>query len=90
MCSRASRRCGSRGIEATPGDVADSGGYLSTIDFGKALAAATNNGADPFDVVFFDQCFQGNLDVLYEVRNYAKVLIASPNTRGCRPPITSM
>ena len=68
-----------RGIEATPGDVADSGGYLSTIDFGKALAAATNNGADPFDVVFFDQCFQGNLDVLYEVRNYAKVLISSPN-----------
>ena len=68
-----------RGIEATPGDVTDSGGYLSTIDFGRALAAATNDGADPFDVVFFDQCFQGNLDVLYEVRNYADVLIASPN-----------
>ncbi len=68
-----------RGIEATPGDVTDRGGYLSTIDFGRALAAATNHGADPFDVLFFDQCFQGSLDVLYEVRDYAEVLIASPN-----------
>lgn len=68
-----------RGVDATPGDVTDSGGYLSTIDFGKALAAATDNGNAPFDLLFFDQCFQGNLDVLYEVRNAADVIIASPN-----------
>jgi hypothetical protein len=68
-----------RGIEATPGDIADAGGYLSTIDFGQALAAATQNGADPFDLLFFDQCFQGNFDVLYETRAYADVVIASPN-----------
>lgn len=68
-----------RGIEATPGDFNDRGGYMSTVGFGQALAAATDDGANPFDIVFFDQCFQGNLDVLYEVRDYADVLIASPN-----------
>jgi len=67
-----------RGIESTPGDIND-GSYMSTIDFGRALAAATDNGANPFDIVYFDQCFQGNLDVLYEVHQSAEVFIASPN-----------
>ena len=68
-----------RGVDMTPGDVTNDGGYLSTLDFAQALAAATDNGANPFDVIFFDQCFQGNLDVLYEVRNSARVFVASPN-----------
>ncbi|OUC08855.1 hypothetical protein RY27_06480 [Litorilinea aerophila] len=68
-----------KGIEATPGDVGDGSGYLSSIDFGAALAAATDNGANPFDVVFFDQCFQGNLATLYQVHRSARVLVASPN-----------
>ncbi len=68
-----------QGLERTPGDITDQGGYLSTTGIAQALAAATDNGAHPFDVVFFDQCFQGNLDVLYEVRNAARVFIASPN-----------
>lgn len=67
-----------QGLDYTPGDVTD-GGYLSTADLGAALALATADGAAPFDVVFFDQCFQGNLDVLYEVRNAAAVFVASPN-----------
>ncbi|MCB0129215.1 MAG: hypothetical protein KDD78_00135, partial [Caldilineaceae bacterium] len=62
----------------TPTDVT-SGSYLSTPALGRALAAATANGAQPFDLLFFDQCFAGNLDVLYEVRNAARVFIASPN-----------
>ncbi len=62
----------------TPSDVTDRG-YMSTVDVGKALLAATNNGANPFDLVYFDQCFQGNLDALYEVRQTAKVFVASPN-----------
>ncbi|MFN8494821.1 MAG: clostripain-related cysteine peptidase [Caldilineaceae bacterium] len=68
-----------QGLPATPGDITNQGGYLSTTGIAQALAAATDNGANPFDVVFFDQCFQGNLDVLYEVRNAARVFIASPN-----------
>ncbi|HMN26829.1 MAG TPA: clostripain-related cysteine peptidase, partial [Caldilineaceae bacterium] len=55
------------------------GSYASTADYSAALAAATDNGANPFDVVFFDQCFQGNLDVLYEVRTSAHTFVASPN-----------
>lgn len=63
---------------ATPNDETDNG-YMSTVDVGQALLAATNMGAHPFDLLFFDQCFQGNLDTLYEVRQTAKVFIASPN-----------
>lgn len=67
-----------RGVDYTPTDITD-GAYLSTPGLGQALAAATNNGANPFDLIFFDQCFQGNLDILYEVRNAATVFVASPN-----------
>ncbi|HET9224415.1 MAG TPA: clostripain-related cysteine peptidase [Roseiflexaceae bacterium] len=67
-----------KGIDATPGDITDRG-YFSTIDLGQALAAATDGGANPFDLIFFDQCFQANLDTLYEVRAAADHFIASPN-----------
>lgn len=62
----------------TPSDITNRG-YMSAVDVGQALMAATENGANPFDVIFFDQCFQGNLDVLYEVRQTANVFVASPN-----------
>ena len=65
-------------IDNTPTDVT-SGTYLSTPELGRALKAATNNGANPFDLLFLDQCFEGNLDVLYEVRDSAQILVASPN-----------
>ncbi|MEM7110962.1 MAG: clostripain-related cysteine peptidase, partial [Chloroflexota bacterium] len=67
-----------RVVDFTPGDVT-SRDYLSTIDLGAALAAATDNGQNRFDIVFLDQCFQGNLDTLYEIRNAADVFIGSPN-----------
>jgi hypothetical protein len=62
----------------TPVDVT-SGTYLSTPELGRALAAATSNGANTFNVLFLDSCFGGSLDVLYEIRNTSQVLIASPN-----------
>lgn len=64
--------------EFTPSDVTNRG-YMSTVDVGQALMAATANGSNPFDLVYFDQCFQGNLDILYEVYKTAKVFVASPN-----------
>lgn len=67
-----------KSMPATPDDVTDRG-FLGTVGLGQALAAATDNGTDPFDLLFFDQCFQGNLDTLYEVRNAADIFIASPN-----------
>lgn len=67
-----------RGKFATPTDVT-SGTFMGTPALGHALLAATDDGADPFDLLFFDQCFAGNLDILYEVRAAADVFIASPN-----------
>ena len=64
--------------EFTPSDLTSST-YMSTVALGEALLAATNQGADPFDVVFFDQCFQGSIDVLYEVQKTGRVFVASPN-----------
>ena len=64
--------------EFTPADITDNS-FMDTVTLGRALYNATNLGADPFDVLFFDQCFQGSLDTLYEVRQSATVLVASPN-----------
>jgi len=64
--------------EGTPGDITNRG-YMSAVDIGQALLVATDNGANPFDLVFFDQCFQGSLDALYEVHKTARVFVASPN-----------
>ena len=67
-----------RGVDYTPTDITD-GAFMSTPALGEALLSATDDGAHPFDLLFFDQCFQGNLDILYEVRNTARVFVASPN-----------
>jgi len=67
-----------RGVDYTPTDVTD-GAFMSTPGLGNALLLATDGGANPFDLVFLDQCFQGNLDILYEVSSAARVFVASPN-----------
>ena len=64
--------------EGTPNDITNRS-YMSTTDMGKALMDATDDGANPFDLVFFDQCFQGNLDALYEVHKTSEIFVASPN-----------
>lgn len=68
-----------RTVPHTPDDEYDDGSTMSTQDYATALALATDNGANPFDVIFFDQCFQGNLDVLYEMRSAGRVFVASPS-----------
>lgn len=55
------------------------GQYTSTTELGETLNLATNNGADPFDIVFLDQCFGGSIEGLYEIREAAELFIASPN-----------
>lgn len=52
---------------------------MSTPQLGQALLAATDQGQKPFDLLFLDHCFNGNLDVLYEFHAAARVFIASPN-----------
>ncbi len=67
-----------RGMDFTPADLS-SGTHMSTPELGAALWRATRDGQQPFDLIFFDQCFMGNLDVLYEVHLTADVFVASPN-----------
>jgi hypothetical protein len=67
-----------RGRDFTSGDVT-SRTSLSTPELGDALRQATAGATQPFDLVFFDQCFTGSLDTLYEVRETAGYFVASPN-----------
>jgi hypothetical protein len=67
-----------RGLDATPGDMTNQS-YMSTVELGQALRAASQQGNAPFDLLFFDQCFAGNHAVLYEIRQAAQIVIASPN-----------
>lgn len=53
--------------------------FLNTPEMGDFLNMVTNDGNDPLDILFFDQCFQGSLDALYEVKDAADTFIASPN-----------
>lgn len=67
-----------QGHDFTPGDATDNS-YMSTVELGQALLDASQGGSQPFDLIFFDQCFQGSFDVLYQVRKAAQGFIASPN-----------
>lgn len=54
-------------------------GLITPHALAVALAQATNNGADRFDVVDLLHCFAASIDELYEVAPYAGGLIGSPN-----------
>lgn len=54
-----------------------SGRRISTRDIGRAMAAITMDGGDPIDVVGFDACNMQMLEIAFELRQYAKILIAS-------------
>ncbi len=43
----------------------------------KALENITDNGAKPFDVIGFDECLMGNLEVFYDIANYTRYIVAS-------------
>jgi len=54
-----------------------SGDYLSTGEVGEALYWATDEQADPLDVLFFDASAMAMLENAYEVRDSAHYLVAS-------------
>lgn len=53
--------------------------FLSTHETGEALRVLSDDGENPFDIVFYDACLMGMLEEVYEVRNYTNYLIASEN-----------
>jgi hypothetical protein len=60
------------GIDQTPD-------YLSTYEVGQALRYATDLGADPIDVVFYDACLMSMLEEIHEIKDYANYFVASAN-----------
>ena len=62
-----------------------SASLLSIYDLGLALSMATNDGADPFNVVDLVQCFSSSIEELYELHPYAKTILGAPNYTYSKP-----
>lgn len=52
---------------------------LDPVELRAALAAATRQGAWKLDVIHFDACLMGLLEMAYQVKEYANFMIASQN-----------
>lgn len=53
--------------------------YLDSNEVRQALAEITDYGADPLDVVFYDVCLMGMIEVAYQIREYASFFVSSQN-----------
>jgi hypothetical protein len=54
-----------------------SGHSLDMLELGRVLAGATQQLGRPLDLLGCDACLMANLEVAYQVKPYAKVLVAS-------------
>jgi len=63
-----------------------SGDYLGTREIGDALYWATDEGAQPIDVLFLDASMMGMLENAYEVRDSTRFLVASESAVWSRFP----
>ncbi|MCW1967131.1 MAG: clostripain-related cysteine peptidase [Anaerolineae bacterium] len=52
---------------------------LTVTELYDALSAATENGAKKIDILHFDVCLMSMIEVAYEIKDTAKVMIASQN-----------
>jgi hypothetical protein len=55
----------------------DNGGEMHVRDLNPALAAGMKNIGKPFDILGFDTCLQGHLEVAYQALGQADYLVAS-------------
>jgi hypothetical protein len=53
--------------------------YLDSPEIGQALASITNSGASKLDVLFYDVCLMGMLEVAYQIKDYASYFVSSQN-----------
>jgi len=60
-------------------DFSSSYDYLDSVEIRQAMAAITDDGARPLDVVFYDVCLMGMLEVAYQVHDYASFFVSSQN-----------
>ncbi|HGJ64348.1 TPA: T9SS type A sorting domain-containing protein [bacterium] len=57
-------------------DVA-SNDYLTMSELSVALNAITNNGANKLQIIDFDACLMGMVEVAYQLRNHALIMVGS-------------
>jgi hypothetical protein len=60
-------------------DFSDGYDYLDSGEIRQALATVTADGADPLDVIFYDVCLMGMLEVAYQIREYGTFFVSSQN-----------
>jgi hypothetical protein len=53
--------------------------YLDSEEIRQAMDTITDGGADPLDVVFYDVCLMGMVEVAYQIQEYATYFVASQN-----------
>lgn len=53
--------------------------YLDSQEIREAMAAMTGGGARPLDVLFYDVCLMGMVEVAYQIKDYASFFISAPN-----------
>ena len=53
--------------------------YLNSAELKQAFASISNDGAAPVDVVFYDVCLMGMIEVAYQIKDYASYFVSSQN-----------
>lgn len=72
------KRAWSGGSSGLSWDVTAEYDYLSSAEMRQAMAQITTND-NPLDVVFYDVCLMGMIEVAYELRDYASYFVSSQN-----------
>jgi len=75
----AHKRRWSAGNSGLSWDFSDGYDYLDSQEIRDAFAAITGGGSEPLDVVYFDVCLMGMLEVAYQIHGYADYWVSSQN-----------
>jgi titin len=75
----AHRRRWSAGSSGLSWDFTDGHDYLTSTEIRQAFATITGDGSTPLDVVFYDACLTGMLEIGYQIKDYASFFVSSQN-----------
>jgi hypothetical protein len=53
--------------------------YLDSTEMRQSLSTITNNGVNKLDVLFYDVCLMGMIEVAYQIKDYASYFVSSQN-----------
>lgn len=73
------KRNWSAGTSGLSWDFTNDHDYLNNQEIRQTMATITSNGAQPIDVLFYDVCLMGLLEVAYELQGYASYFVSSQN-----------